>query len=79
MDETEVQLEAGRSPARATCGPGSIQSEESAVRAAEAMNSKQKVRKPLEAYPCYWCEGWHIGRAMSTRWRSSSRCGSTAR
>ena len=70
MDEAtrQMHLEAGRQSGRdATCGPKiDYKSEESAVRAAEAMNSKQKVRKPLEAYPCYWCEGWHIGRAMST-------------
>ena len=37
-------------------------SEASAEKAAAKMNAKPTTRNELEAYPCYWCEGWHIGR-----------------
>jgi hypothetical protein len=31
----------------------------------ERMNSKPNTRNILEAYPCAFCQGWHIGRAMT--------------
>jgi hypothetical protein len=41
--------------------------EEKAIRAAISLN--QKTNRPnfhkLEAYPCPFCNGWHIGREMS--------------
>ncbi len=42
-------------------------SEESATRAAESMNKRTERRgyHKLEAYPCFYCEGWHIGREMT--------------
>jgi hypothetical protein len=47
-----------------TCGKKiNYKSEVSAVRAAAAMMAKGS--KPLEAYPCVHCDGWHIGRRMS--------------
>jgi hypothetical protein len=50
----------------ATCGRKiDYKSEESAERAARAMMDKGKADKPLEAYPCAWCAGWHIGRATT--------------
>lgn len=36
--------------------------EETAVKSAEKMSTEDKN---LEAYPCFWCGGWHIGRAMT--------------
>lgn len=24
-----------------------------------------KFGSPLEPYPCYWCDGWHVGRALT--------------
>ncbi len=33
--------------------------------AADRMNSKPNTRNTLEAYPCAFCQGWHIGRAMT--------------
>lgn len=39
--------------------------EESATKAATAMNKKPTTRKELEPYPCPFCDGWHIGRKMS--------------
>lgn len=36
-------------------------SEYRAVRAALAMSKKSE--KDFDYYPCYWCQGWHIGRA----------------
>lgn len=34
-----------------------------AQKSADAM--MRKGSKDLEPYPCYWCEGWHIGRSMT--------------
>jgi len=49
----------------ATCGTKvDYKSEPSADKAAAAMSAKGS--KTLEAYPCFWCHGWHIGRAMTT-------------
>jgi len=48
----------------ATCGSKiDYRSQESADKAAAAMSAKGS--KTLEAYPCFWCSGWHIGRAMT--------------
>jgi hypothetical protein len=66
-DETfRLHLNAGRRYGEvATCGSKvNYQSEETAQQAVEAMAAK--ASKPLEAYPCCWCGGWHIGRALST-------------
>lgn len=67
MDDATHQLHlvAGRAYGReATCGKKvDYKSEESADRAAQSM--MRKGSKDLEAYPCYWCQGWHIGRAMT--------------
>lgn len=60
-----AHLEAGRLYGReATCGRKVAYSENSAMKAAESMNAKSSTRKELEAYPCYWCGQWHIGRKM---------------
>ena len=49
-----------------TCGKKvRYPAEESAQRAAIEMNKKPTTKKPLEAYPCPFCDNWHIGRAMS--------------
>lgn len=37
-------------------------SEVSADKAAKKMNAKPTTRHLLEAYPCAFCRGWHIGR-----------------
>lgn len=52
-----------------TCGKKiNYKSEESAQRSADSLN--KKINRPnyheLEAYPCAFCGGWHIGRKMST-------------
>ena len=48
----------------ATCGKKiDYRSEGSAVRAAAAMSLK--AQRAMETYPCAWCTGWHIGRAMT--------------
>lgn len=69
--EREMHLSAGRAYGReATCGKKiDYRSEETAARAAERMMAKGS--KELEAYPCVWCNGWHIGRAMTPEERSS--------
>ena len=63
----QLHLNAGRKAGvERTCGKKvRYPSEESAVRAADEMNHKPTTKKPLEAYPCPFCEQWHIGRAMS--------------
>lgn len=69
MDEQTagIHLRAGEAYGRdATCGQKiDYQSEESADRAASAMNNKGKSRHELEPYPCFWCRGWHVGRKMT--------------
>lgn len=64
-----MHLLAGLSFGReATCGKKiNYRSEESACDAAGRMMTKGS--KELEAYPCAWCGGWHIGRAMTTEER----------
>jgi hypothetical protein len=61
----QMHLAAGRAYGEeATCGRKiDYKSEESADKAAAAMSAKGD--KVLEAYPCCWCKGWHIGRAMT--------------
>lgn len=63
----ELHINAGRvAGEERTCGKKiRYPTEESAMRAATGMNNKPSTRKPLEAYPCAFCEQWHIGRAMS--------------
>ncbi len=69
VEETEIHLRAGRTYGRdATCGPVekpkvNYHNEASAVKAARIMTEKHA--KDMEAYPCAWCDGWHIGRAMT--------------
>lgn len=50
---------------QASCGTKIRYSEASALRAAESMTAKRTDGKQLEAYPCPWCERWHVGRKMS--------------
>lgn len=48
-----------------TCGTKiKHDTEEAARTAADALNRKGKARHVVEAYPCFWCGSWHIGRAM---------------
>ena len=63
----KLHITAGRAWGQeATCGRKiDYQSEASAQRAAQAMMESGKADKPLEAYPCAWCAGWHIGRATT--------------
>lgn len=47
-----------------TCGNKiNYGSEETATKSAEKMSIK--YQKEMEAYPCAFCNGWHIGRKMS--------------
>lgn len=67
MDEETKQLHiaAGRHYGwKATHGTKiNYKSEESGQRACVAMMAKGA--KELEAYPCAFCDGWHIGRKMT--------------
>lgn len=70
IHEFAIHIQAGRSYGReSACGTKvDYQSEAGAVRAAGLMTSKHG--RELEAYPCVWCTGWHIGRAMTAEERA---------
>ena len=63
----DLHIVAGQKAGRErTCGAKvAYPTEESAERAALEMNAKPTTRKPLEGYPCAFCEKWHTGRKMS--------------
>jgi len=51
--------------------------EAAATKAAAAL-ARTLEHKKIEAYPCWWCHGWHIGREMDaaerkrfSSWRST--------
>lgn len=51
-----------------TCGEKiDYGSEGTAAKAAEKLSARNNSEK--EAYPCYWCDGWHIGRKMTEKER----------
>lgn len=64
--EMNMHLTIGRAYGiEATCGNKvDYKKESSAARAATAM--MDKGAKELEPYPCAFCFGWHIGRALTT-------------
>lgn len=63
--EIDMHLAAGRAYGKErTCGRKiDYKSEVSAFKAANGMMAKRS--KDLEAYPCAFCFGWHIGRKMT--------------
>lgn len=63
----DLHIRAGtRAGRERTCGKKvDYRSEESAEKAAARMNAKPTTRNTLEPYPCAFCHGWHVGRAMS--------------
>lgn len=71
MDERErrMHLAAGMEyGVKSTCGEGEHQKinyvyENTAIVA--AAKGSEKYSKAMEAYPCPWCDGWHIGRKMT--------------
>jgi hypothetical protein len=69
MDEklTQLHLKAGFIIGEdKTCNSkNNYVTEDKAVLAAERMNKKPTTRNILEAYPCAFCSGWHIGRKMT--------------
>ena len=69
MDEDiyNLHLEAGKAIGRdKTCGRKiDYKTEQKAIESATRMNLKPNTRNILEAYPCAFCHGWHIGRAMT--------------
>lgn len=69
--ETDMRLLAGRTYGQeTTCGRKvDYKSEASADKAAKGMMAKG--RKDLEAYPCAFCDGWHIGRKMTDKERNT--------
>lgn len=69
-EEIQVHLKAGETYGRdATCGTKiNYVREENTVRAARRMSEKHG--RDLEAYPCFWCNGWHVGRVMTQEERA---------
>jgi len=63
--EIQMHLKAGEAYGRgSTCGNKiKYGHEETAVKAAEKLTITYS--KPLEAYPCFFCQEWHIGRKMT--------------
>lgn len=39
-------------------------SENSAIKAADAMEKKYNRLKRFDVYKCLWCEFWHIGKSV---------------
>lgn len=55
-----------------TCGKKiNYNTEEKAYKASNSMNSKPTTRNILEPYPCFFCEGWHIGKKMTIEFLES--------
>lgn len=46
------------------CEKVDYKSKETAEKSAIAMNKKPSTKNELEAYRCYICGGWHLGRKM---------------
>lgn len=65
--EMAMHYQAGRAYGiERTCGTKvDYKTEERANKSAMAMNKKSMSNHELEAYPCAWCYGWHIGRKMT--------------
>ncbi len=53
-----------------TCGKKmDFESEETAVRMAPKLS--EKFGHVMEAYPCAFCDGWHVGREMTEEERKT--------
>lgn len=65
QEELEMHLRAGKYYGKdATCGKKiDYKSEATAAKSAAKLSNPEG--KTLEGYPCYWCSGWHIGRALT--------------
>lgn len=64
IKQLHLRVGAMMNPARACGKKVDYRSEETATKAAEAMNSRETRTHELEPYPCAHCGGWHIGRKM---------------
>lgn len=68
MEDEKVQLHlaAGEAYGReATCGTKhNHETEGHAAKATASLNRSGKAHHEVEAYPCFWCGGWHVGRKM---------------
>ena len=71
MDEAEfnMHIEAGLAAGKErTCGKKTdFKSEETAARVAPKVSVK--FGHDMEAYPCAFCNGWHVGREMTAEER----------
>jgi len=64
---TKAHLLAGKEYGQeSTCGAKvDYKTERTATEVAAKLSLK--FNKKMEAYPCYWCQGWHIGRKMEEK------------
>jgi hypothetical protein len=72
MDEADraMHLAAGEYYGQqSTCGKKQNYKTEVAAGIA-AVKMRNKTGHNLEEYPCFWCEGWHIGRTLSEKERT---------
>ena len=73
MDETEIRmhLRAGEAAGiERTCGTKTdFKSEETATKVAPKVSAK--FGHDMEAYPCAFCSGWHVGRTMTVEERAT--------
>jgi hypothetical protein len=74
----DIHLRAGRAYGQvATCGPPEKPKVKYGSEVKADVSAKRmtlKFKRVLEAYPCYWCGDWHIGRAMTPEeWQRFSR------
>lgn len=63
--DTAMHLRAGKVYGRErTCGKKTdFKSEERAAKSAPVLS--EKYGHQMEAYPCAFCNGWHVGREMT--------------
>lgn len=69
--EHQMHLDAGKAYGRASTCVDKVDygSEITASTVAEKMTRKHG--RVMECYPCFWCNGWHIGRAMTPMERAN--------
>ena len=68
MDATERQmhLDAGRAYGRASTCVDKVDYKSEITESTVAEKMSRKHGRTMECYPCFWCDGWHIGRAMTS-------------
>lgn len=50
---------------QATCQYSKVDRKSELSAKHQAALESARLKKDMEAYPCAWCDGWHIGRKMT--------------